>query len=49
VPAHFWASKDGTRLSEQAEIDFMHFQAGGHTLLANEVVEYLIYSKRVNP
>lgn len=49
VPAHFWGSKGGTRLSEQAEIDFMHFQAGGHTLLANEVVKRLIYSKRVNP
>ncbi len=49
VPAHFWGSKGGTRLSKQAEIDFMHFQAGGHTLLANEVVKHLIYSKRVNP
>lgn len=49
VPAHLWGNKDGTTLAEKIELDFMHFQADGHTLLANEVVKYLIQPKRVAP
>lgn len=48
VPAELWGSKGSTSLGEQAEIDFMHFQSGGHTLLANEVVKQLMNAKRVN-
>ncbi len=49
VPADLWGSKGGTTLGEKTELDFMHFQAGGHTLLANEVVKHLIQAKRVTP
>jgi lysophospholipase L1-like esterase len=49
VPADLWGSKGGTTIGEKTELDFMHFQAGGHTLLANEVVKHLIQAKRVTP
>jgi hypothetical protein len=49
VPADLWGSKGGTTLGEKTELDFMHFQAGGHSLLANEVVKHLIQPKRVAP
>jgi len=49
VPTDLWGSKDGTTLGEKTELDFMHFQAGGHSLLANEVVKHLIEPKRVAP
>ncbi len=49
VPPHLWGSKGATTLGEQSELDFMHFQAGGHTLLANEVVKHLTQPKRVTP
>ncbi len=48
VPAELWGSKGSTTLGEQSEIDFMHFQSGGHALLANEVVKQLMNIKRVN-
>lgn len=48
VPAELWGSKGGTTLGEESEIDFMHFQSGGHTLLANEVVKQLLNTKRAN-
>jgi hypothetical protein len=35
VPAQYWGAKDATRLGGAPEIDFMHFQAAGHSLLAN--------------
>ncbi len=36
VPGELWGTKESTTLSGEArEIDFMHFQAGGHALLAN--------------
>lgn len=49
VPSDLWGKKGGTTLDKQLELDFMHFQAGGHALLANEVVKHLIQSKRVAP
>lgn len=49
VPADLWGSKGATTLGEKTELDFMHFQAGGHILLANEVVKHLIQAKRVTP
>ena len=41
VPAELWGQKRSTNLEEGAELDFMHFQAGGHALLAAEVGDLL--------
>jgi len=35
VPGVFWGRKAATTVGGGAEIDFMHFQAGGHRLLAD--------------
>ena len=35
VPAKFWGTKDATTLGGMQELDFMHFQSGGHDLLAD--------------
>ena len=37
VPARFWGKQVATRLGDSAEIDFMHFQAAGHSLLAERL------------
>jgi hypothetical protein len=37
VPAEYWGTKDGTSLDSNVEIDFMHFQAAGHRLLAQKI------------
>ena len=37
VPATYWGEKDSTSLSRNAEIDFMHFQAEGHAILAEHI------------
>jgi hypothetical protein len=37
VPAELWGKKRSTSLDGELEIDFMHFQAGGHVLLARQV------------
>jgi hypothetical protein len=37
VPAPLWGRKDSETLGGDAELDFMHFQAGGHRLLATAV------------
>lgn len=34
VPAKLWGLKDSTDLSGEAELDFMHFRADGHKILA---------------
>ena len=34
VPADLWGAKAATTLGGGEELDFMHFQAGGHRLLA---------------
>lgn len=39
VPTQLWGSKDATSASGQPEIDFMHFQAGGHQILASQLAE----------
>jgi hypothetical protein len=41
VPAKYWGRKNTTNLEDRQEIDFMHFQAGGHKLLANQVYQEL--------
>ena len=35
VPSRYWGAKDTTSLGGGEELDFMHFQTGGHQLLAN--------------
>ena len=42
VPAKYWGRKDSTSISGDAELDFMHFQAGGHKLLADELARYVL-------
>ena len=37
VPANFWGTKDATTLGGEKEIDFMHFQAAGHKILADSL------------
>ncbi len=37
VPASLWGAKDSTTGAAEAEIDFMHFQAGGHRIFADAV------------
>lgn len=41
VPAPLWGEKSSTNLEAGAELDFMHFQAGGHALLAEKLGELL--------
>ena len=42
VPANLWGAKNPTTLGNEQELDFMHFQAGGHELLAQALYEELI-------
>lgn len=42
VPFNYWGTKDSTSLSMEQEIDFMHFKAGGHQLLADAIYSELI-------
>lgn len=37
VPGEYWGTKESTTLGEKQELDFMHFQAAGHRLLANKL------------
>ena len=41
VPANLWGTKNATTLGDRQELDFMHFQAGGHKLLADALFEEL--------
>lgn len=41
VPAEFWGAKAATTLGGGEELDFMHFQAGGHRLLAAALYQEL--------
>ena len=42
VPAVFWGSKASTSIDVSAdEVDFMHFQAGGHKILAKTILDKL--------
>ena len=38
VPSEFWGKKASTNLKKEAEVDFMHFQANGHHLLAEAIL-----------
>ena len=37
VPPEYWGEKNSTGLSDEQELDFMHFQAAGHRILANKI------------
>ena len=37
VPGPLWGTKNGTSLAGKQELDFMHFSAEGHRLLANQL------------
>lgn len=39
VPANLWGQKPSTSAGGAQELDFMHFQAGGHRLLAGSLAE----------
>jgi len=41
VPGQLWGSKSATTLGGEQELDFMHFQAGGHHLLAEALYQEL--------
>ena len=41
VPGSLWGRKDTTSANGEVELDFMHFQAGGHLLLADAMFELL--------
>jgi len=50
VPAELWGTKPSTTLGRDQELDFMHFQAGGHELLANALYGELkaLWSEETN-
>jgi len=41
IPAEFWGYKDPTNFIDEREIDFMHFQYGGHKILADSVINWI--------
>lgn len=41
VPSQYWGAKASTSMKEELEIDFMHFQAQGHKLLADSLYQVL--------
>jgi hypothetical protein len=41
VPGKLWGSKNSTTLGGEQELDFMHFKAGGHRLLAKRIFSEL--------
>jgi hypothetical protein len=43
VPSQFWGQKDGTGLNNKTELDFMHFQSGGHEILSNFLLDVFKY------
>ena len=46
VPPEHWGEKSSTSLADQAELDFMHFRATGHALLARALGDLLEESAR---
>lgn len=42
VPPQFWGSKDSTTGGVSNEIDFMHFQGGGHLLLSEKLNQAIL-------
>ena len=42
VPANLWGSKASTTIGGGEELDFMHFKAGGHKILAERLLSELV-------
>jgi lysophospholipase L1-like esterase len=42
VPPAYWGEKNSTNLSNQLELDFMHFNTKGHVVLARELYKLII-------
>lgn len=52
VPNEYWGSKPASTLGGESELDFMHFQAAGHAVLAvklEEIVSTLVSGKPGTP
>ena len=51
VPAELWGAKAATTIGGGEELDFMHFQAGGHRLLAEALLQELtaLWGKEPQP
>jgi lysophospholipase L1-like esterase len=41
VPGEFWGKKGSTALNGTLELDFFHFQAAGHSILADALAELI--------
>lgn len=41
IPPEHWGLKDSTTVDGEPELDFMHFQEGGHIILAETIFEFL--------
>jgi len=48
VPSYLWGLKNPTGISDIKELDFMHFQAGGHKLLATAIYKELLIMNAIN-
>lgn len=48
VPSRYWGSKDSTNLDGTPELDFMHFQAPGHRLLADALADMVTSTESPN-
>lgn len=42
VPSRYWGYKESTSVGDQLELDFMHFQAPGHALLASALTDFIL-------
>lgn len=42
IPGKYWGTKNSTNLIDKQELDFMHFQSEGHTLLSNKLYSLII-------
>ena len=42
VPSEYWGMKESTTIGGGLELDFMHFKAEGHRLLADSIYEQLL-------
>ena len=42
VPPQFWGTKASTSLTDEEELDFMHFRSAGHRLLAQALHELVV-------
>jgi len=41
VPPKYWGFKESTNIFQSDEVDYMHFQAAGHKLISDTIVELL--------